>query len=703
MGRGASSRIAVGLAALLVSAAATSCSDEDAPGPAPPDAGADAGGAGGGGAAPIDAGAVLPCPAGELPDGLDGCIPPGVPADGCGTGFEHDGVDGCDPVLPAAPCEAGQLALPGETTCRPVAPCGDPPWGNIPVEANTQYVDGSYGGGDSDGTATKPWTRVQDGIDAAAAGAMVAIAAGTYLESISVPGPIELWGRCPDLVHLAPPNSPPAAIQVWPDADGAEIHALSVTGAIDGVRITDAQDVVLERVRIHDAGMMGVQLTAQAEAASATLRGSLIEYAKSRGASASGASLTIEDSVLRHTAAAPGSNGGHGIMASGGGTRPRATVTIRRSAVTSTRGMSIAASGADLLIEDSLVRDTEPYQPHQSFGHAIMVNANAADPSTLTLRRSLIERCYNTGVEVTDSDFEMVSSIVRDVEAAQADGTRGYGVLVGGYWVEQAPRPTVTIRTSVIERTHSLGLAFQGAEGLVESTIVRDTAPQPSDDEQGVGLDVLHSSYTGQRSDATVRGCRIERSHSAGVFVYGSDTAIDATLVRDTAPSRSDGSFGAGIAYLIDFETLEPALGTIERSQVDGSHAAGIVVAGGDVSLMDVVVGDTHPQQLGADFGDGIVASSQVLLLPELLPTSVDIVRATVRDSARVGVACFAASVTLGGSLLDCNTIALDGEPWEGTPFEFTDTGGNVCACGAAVTECRVLSSNLSPPPLPLP
>ncbi len=40
------------------------------------------------------------------------------------------------PILPAAPCSAGQIAVPGDETCRELASCGDGTWGDIPVESN---------------------------------------------------------------------------------------------------------------------------------------------------------------------------------------------------------------------------------------------------------------------------------------------------------------------------------------------------------------------------------------------------------------------------------------------------------------------------------------------------------------------------------------------------------------------------------------
>ncbi|MBI4701007.1 MAG: hypothetical protein HY744_07590 [Deltaproteobacteria bacterium] len=119
-----------------------------------------------GGCQPAGVPPDMPCPPGEaLVDGGK-CQPAGVPAEACGQGFEPDGNGGCEPILPAEPCPKGQMAVPGETECHEVAPCGAGKWGDIPADNATQYVDAAYAGGGSDGSAEKPWTSIQAGIDA---------------------------------------------------------------------------------------------------------------------------------------------------------------------------------------------------------------------------------------------------------------------------------------------------------------------------------------------------------------------------------------------------------------------------------------------------------------------------------------------------------------------------------------------------------
>ncbi|MBK8256533.1 MAG: hypothetical protein IPK82_28170 [Polyangiaceae bacterium] len=200
----------------------------------------------------------MPCPPGEAPLESGTCQAAGVPPDECGDGFEADGKGGCQPILPSDKCPDGWMAIPGETQCHEVAPCGNGTWGEIPVESDTQFVDGSYQGQDSDGSQNKPWKTIQAGVDAAADGAVVAVAAGVYQENLTIPpnDPIKLWGRCPSMVTVegvAGSNTP--AIVVL--ADNAEVHNLGVTGNGIGAGIAGS-NVLFEKVHIRDTVSVGI-------------------------------------------------------------------------------------------------------------------------------------------------------------------------------------------------------------------------------------------------------------------------------------------------------------------------------------------------------------------------------------------------------------------------------------------------------------
>src|SRR5437763_1439095 len=140
--------------------------------------------------------APVGCQAGEVTRANGSCQKPGVPADGCAKGFKHDADVGCEPILPAVPCGAGQLAVPGESACHEVAACGAGAFPSVPSGGGgkVQYVDGSYKAGNSDGTQSKPWPTVQAAVDAAAAGDALAIAAGKYPEDVTLAKQLRVYG-----------------------------------------------------------------------------------------------------------------------------------------------------------------------------------------------------------------------------------------------------------------------------------------------------------------------------------------------------------------------------------------------------------------------------------------------------------------------------------------------------------------------------
>ncbi|MBW2524772.1 MAG: hypothetical protein JRI23_11380, partial [Deltaproteobacteria bacterium] len=214
------------------------------------------------------------CEGGQLSLVEEECVPVGAAPASCAAGFVFD-AGGCEPVLPPASCPPGQLAVPGETECRLVAPCGEGTWGDIPVDETTHFVDRSYTGGASNGTAEQPWTGINDAVEAAPPGALVAIAAGRYQEDLYVLKSLRFWGRCPELVEIAGAGVEVGALDIrGPDS---EVHTLAITGPGVGYVQTTATGVLVDRVWIHDTGSRGVTLQDDFGAPTTEFRGSLIE------------------------------------------------------------------------------------------------------------------------------------------------------------------------------------------------------------------------------------------------------------------------------------------------------------------------------------------------------------------------------------------------------------------------------------------
>ena len=272
----------------------------------------------------------------------------GVDPTACGDGFEPDADGACGAVLPADACPKGTMAVPGDASCRRIAPC-DGTWGSAPLDATTEYVDGSYAGGDSDGTAARPWTTIQAAVDAAASSAVVAISAGSYAEDVVVNGKaVRLWGRCPADVEITGAVSQ-EAISIGKGATGTELHDLAVTGAASAILLSGAEEVVVERVWLHDLAGAGLAVFGVKGPTAAQLRGSLVEAAAQGGILVGGATVTVEESVVRDTSI------GYGFEI-----HDAAALTVRRALIERNAEFGVAATASDVTLDGVVVRDTKP-------------------------------------------------------------------------------------------------------------------------------------------------------------------------------------------------------------------------------------------------------------------------------------------------------------------------------------------------------
>lgn len=178
----------------------------------------------------------------------------------------------CSPPPSTPPDDSPDLCADGELrdgeVCVPAA-CGLGPWGDVAVDDATVYVDaGAAEGGD--GSAAAPFPRVRDGLDLAASrgGAVVALAAGTYVENLRYGSEIDgvqLRGRCAELVILDGSGSEDeAALEVEPEdarTPDLAISGLTVTGGYAGLRLARTRahlaDLVLDRN--HFVGLLAYE------------------------------------------------------------------------------------------------------------------------------------------------------------------------------------------------------------------------------------------------------------------------------------------------------------------------------------------------------------------------------------------------------------------------------------------------------------
>ncbi len=579
---------------------------------------------------------VGPCPAGELELEDASCRPAGILSEECAVGFEPDGAMGCNAILPPDVCSDGLMAIPGETVCREVAPCGDGPWGDIPNQPGTQYVDGAYAAGDADGSQQKPWPTIQAGIDAAGPGAIVAVAAGSYLEGLRIENqPVRLWGRCPAMVQLTGVSGPSQAILILAGADGSEVRNLAISGPLLGVAVSGSENVVLANLWVHDTGDAGIEAVDILGNTSIAISDSLVDRAMGTGVHGGGTFVTIDRTAIRDTAFNPAYTAGWGIATQEGpSSGTHATIEVRDSLIELSRGIGANLLTTHATIERTVIRDGLP-EDDGTFGRGISLETSIDGllRSSLTLRASIIERNAEGGIFVGGSDAIIEATVLRDNYSQVSDGLYGDGVTAVDHFAADQ-RPSLVVRGSLIATNAATGVLSANGDLTLESTIIRDTWPEAAVNDFGIGVAVQDNPQSGGGSVATIRGCTIEGSRHSGILVYGSTAVVEQSLVRTTLVQHSDNLYGDGISVLTG--VVPGAAITVDRCRIEGN--------------------------------------------------------------ARAGVASFGGWLGLHATVLECNPIQLTGAAMGGVDFAFEDLSDNYCGCGSTSETCKVATADLVPP-----
>jgi hypothetical protein len=300
------------------------------------------------------------------------------------------------------------------------------------------------------------------------------------------------------------------------------------------------------------------------------------------------------------------------------------------------------------------------------------------------LRTSLLEQNHEAGVRIQVSEATIEATVIRNTQP-NSDGIYGRGIDV-----TEAPsgeRATLTLRRSLIEQNHDIGVIVVGSDATIEATVVRNTQPR-SDGRGGRGISI---QSTNERAKAMLRSSLVEQNHDVGVIVFGSDATIETTVVHNTQPESAERA-GQGIVIHDDPDTHERAKVTLRSSLVEQNHDFGVAVWGSDATIEATVVRDTQQLSDGA-FGDGIAVISLGA------PTTAAITSTKIEANARAGISNFSSAVILVSSTVECNKFDLDGEEvGNDQPFTFDGSKGNLCGCETLDRTCPVLSANLRPP-----
>jgi hypothetical protein len=624
------------------------------------------------------------CQAGTL-RGDDGeCRPAGILPDMCAPGFVHDGDVGCEPVLPAEPCPAGLMAVPGDTSCRAVMDCGSGTWGDIAVDPTTQYVDGAFVGV-GDGSPTAPWVTIGEGVAAAAARGLVAVAAGSYVENVDLTGkPVRLHGVCPQQVEVV------GAIRIQTGADGSELSGLAIQSPGVGVRVDGAQQVVLDRLWLHDSGSRGMQIVNVLGPTSCTVRGVLLENNREHGIFAAGADVAVEATAVRRTQPVAGS-AGRGINAQRDPTTGEITrLMVSGSLIEDNHEVAVHVEGSEATLTATVVRRTLSSATPSGRGLNVQSDDMAPVRSTLTMSGSIIEDNADLALYVDGSDATIDATVVRRTQP-RADGRYGRGLSIQDDFFTGAPS-TAMLTSMLVHDNREVGLYVEGSQAEVESTVLRFTQPS-ANGELGRAVHVQPDLATLAPAQLTMRGCVVHDNHEVGVYVGASDATVEATLVRTTLPNTF-GFGGRGINIQGDMDLGLVAHATLRANVIEDSRDIGVYLATSATTIESSLISGVQATEQGL-FGDGVAVIFDGIS-PD--PAGVAIDSSHILNAQRAGVASFGAQVSLVNTTVECAGFDLAGEnidPWR---FNFDDRGGNLCGCPTPEEGCQALSAGLAAP-----
>jgi hypothetical protein len=636
------------------------------------------------------------CPAGTLGRDDGSCQPAGVPAELCAAGFVHDGDVGCEPILPAAPCPPGQLAVPGDDACHPVMECAAGKWGDIPVDAGTVYVDASYLAPDSDGSVARPWPTIGDAVAAAPSGALVAVAAGSYAEDVIIWGKqLRIWGVCPDLVSVVGTGLALGAIYVRTGAASTEVHGVAITGAGNGIVLGGSENILVDRVWIHDTAVRGLHLQGTEGATSVTARDSLIERTQTYGVFVGGASATLERVVVRSTSPAADQTLGRGIYVQEDtdGLVPT-TAVLHQVVLDDNTNQGLFVRGSEVTVDGLVVRGTLPRPSDLRFGHGIGIQASDEGVrSHVTVHGAAVLGNHEAGIFVSASDASLEAVVIRGTQPMPGGGF-GEGIHVTD--AEAGGRANVSVSSAIVEQNQSGGVSAFGSDITIEATVVRGTAPDPLDLAFGRGISIAANPLTGQPGKTTIRGAVVRDSHDAGLHIAGTDATLEGLVVAGTLPQASDNRFGNGIVVTHEPATTLRSTLTIRGTLVEQNHEIGIAVLASDATLDALLV---RGNLAGADgrFGDGIVIAT-MWNGGGPAPTHAAVTSSRIEHDDRTGLASFGAEVSLQNDALACNGFDLEGEVQLQVAYAFDNLGGNACGCPEPTGACVALSVGLEPP-----
>lgn len=504
------------------------------------------------------------CPAGTMAVlGTNTCEPVGVAT--CAAPFRRDASGfGCDPALPTE-CSEGSRIAPGG--CVPVGDCNAP----FPPAGASIVVDPT---GPNDATHKK---TIAAAIQAIAEGGTIAVAAGTYAESLSIAKSVAIVGRCPSLVVLEAPSGASSPGVFATGSVTASVSGMTVRGFLPGVLLDKGASLTVKDAIVDANRSIGVYAH---EAASVSLENVLVrgtlQEARANGwgiGAYSGAKVAIADTTVIGSTA-------YGIVVSGHQT----SLAARRTLVAEVRAVPdsetptgigmLVGSSAEASLEDSVVHDTDA------------VGVSVTSSATLALTRSIVSLTRSvagTGIQMTKGGVATIADTTlaahpRENILLVDEGTRcavkgsaivgpaGNVPLGRGVGVNKGAVATLS-KTAILDLGAG-GVDARSATVDLDRVLVRGV--DPSRVSSDISIDYVEGAgiVSDERAKVTAAECTVENAHVGVLASHDGVGTFDHLLVRTIL---------AGPTYGIGVYAAFRANVTFTASAVDRIAGMGVV------------------------------------------------------------------------------------------------------------------------------
>lgn len=571
-----------------------------------------------------------------------------------------------------------------------------------------------------------------DALSRAPAGAVIAVEAGTYVESLRPTKSLSIVGRCASAVTLQGGAQDEPGVT----ADGnlaVSLSDITVRGFESGLRAAGGARVVLERVVVEASRRAG--LLASDEGTTVTLRRSAVRggVGDRSGKLGYGSVAAFDGRVVLEDSSVT-DNREIGVSAMRGGRVVARRVVVRgvASRADGLLGVGVAAqSGGAVDVDESVVEDVAL----AAIGSLDAESALAVDRTYVgrvrsgldergtaravgflvggegAIRRSTARSC---GVEeaspegLTSAGLLVADGAAAVVRGAHLVANRGFGATVTrgaaldlseslvastshgssiapGYGLSGGPESTLTVRDVELDANTGAALLQEGlgSKGTLDRVVLRRTRLGEAAAEgtfYGAGLVV----QGGARMDATALLVEDNAGFAVGVLGDGAQLRLSRALVRRTGAAK-DGSLGYGVAAQ-DGATL-----TLSDARILESRESALFVSSAVAALSGVTVGGTVVGELGHGrainvqgggklTGERVLAerSLQVAVMAHGLGTSIELTDSRVEEARASSGSMGHGVVALDGSFVLLRHCAVARA--EGAALLFAGASGSVAS-----------------------